>query len=134
MAGPSYTEYRSPGQSRLGRISSGGWLPTLDDPDAVRAKGCVMSSLEANKIAAAILVGGMITLSTGILAGFSCEPHRAAEASKEGGEGGAAPAAPAQKAIEPVLGLIAKADAGKGENIAKKCQTCHSFDQAGTNK
>src|SRR5262249_13727830 len=36
--------------------------------------------------------------------------------------------------VEPVLGLIAKADAGKGENIAKKCQTCHSFDAAGTNK
>jgi cytochrome c len=95
-----------------------------------------MSSLEANKVAAAILVGGMITLSAGILADFIYKPHHETEASKEGGaEGGAAPAAPAgQKPIEPVLGLIAKADAGKGESIAKKCQTCHSFDQAGTNK
>jgi cytochrome c len=108
----------------------------LDDPDAVPAKGCVMSSLEANKVAAAILVGGMITLSAGILTDFIYKPHHETEASKEGGaEGGAAPAAPAgQKPVEPVLGLIAKADASKGENIAKKCQTCHSFDQAGTNK
>ena len=93
-----------------------------------------MSSLEGNKIAAAILVGGMITLSVGILADFVYQPHHASEAAQEGGaEGGAAPAAkPA--AVEPVLGLIAKADASKGENIAKKCQTCHSFDPAGTNK
>src|SRR5262245_22053826 len=119
MAEASYTEYRSPGQSRLGRISSGGSLPVLDDPGAVRAKGCVMSSLEANKVAAAILVGGMITLSAGILADFIYKPHHEAEASK-GAEGGAAPAAPAgQKPVEPVLGLIAKADAAKGENIAK---------------
>ncbi|HEY3148390.1 MAG TPA: cytochrome c family protein [Dongiaceae bacterium] len=92
-----------------------------------------MSTLEGNKIAAAILVGGMITLSVGILTDFIYKPHHAAEAAHEG-EGGAAPAAPAQKAVEPVLGLIAKADAGKGEAIAKKCQTCHSFDTAGTNK
>ena len=91
-----------------------------------------MSSLEANKVAAAILVGGMITLSVGILTDFIYKPHHA-EAAHEG-EGGAAPAAPSQKAVEPVLGLIAKADAAKGENIAKKCQTCHSFDAAGTNK
>ena len=92
-----------------------------------------MSSLEGNKIAAAILVGGMVTLSVGILTDFVYRPHHAAEAAHEG-EGGAAPAAPSQKPVEPVLGLIAKADAAKGETIAKKCQTCHSFDAAGTNK
>jgi cytochrome c len=108
----------------------------LDDPDAVRAKGCVMSSLEGNKIAAAILVGGMITLSVGILTDFIYKPHHGAEAATEGGaEGGAAPAGKTGPApVEPVLGLIAKADAAKGEGIAKKCQTCHSFDAAGTNK
>jgi cytochrome c len=95
-----------------------------------------MSSLEGNKIAAAILVGGMITLSVGILTDeFVYPKHHATEASQEGAAegGGAAPAAtPAP--VEPVLGLIASADAGKGEQIAKKCQTCHSFDPAGTNK
>jgi len=93
-------------------------------------------SLEGNKIAAAILVGGMITLSVGIITDFLYKPHHGAEAAPEGGaEGGAAPAAPAAPAtLEPVLGLIASADAAKGEGIAKKCQTCHSFDAAGTNK
>jgi cytochrome c len=95
-----------------------------------------MSSLEGNKIAAAILVGGMITLSVGILTDFIYKPHHGAEAATEGGaEGGAAPAGKAGPApVEPVLGLIAKADAAKGEGIAKKCQACHSFDAAGTNK
>lgn len=95
-----------------------------------------MSSLEGNKIAAAILVGGMITLSVGIVTDFIYRPHHAAEAAHGGGEGegggGAAPAAPAK--LEPVLGLIASADVAKGETVAKKCMTCHSFDAAGTNK
>src|SRR5215510_5707917 len=98
-----------------------------------------MSSLEGNKIAAAILVGGMITLSVGIITDFIYRPHHAAEAGHagggaegEGGGGGAAPAA--HEKLEPVLGLIANADVAKGEEISKKCMTCHSFDAAGTNK
>jgi cytochrome c len=91
-----------------------------------------MSSLEGNKIAAAVLVGGMITLSVGIITDLIYRPHHAAEAAHEGG---AEPAAkPATVPLEPVLGLIAKADVAKGETIAKKCQTCHSFEAAGTNK
>ncbi|MGH6894155.1 MAG: c-type cytochrome [Dongiaceae bacterium] len=90
-----------------------------------------MSSLEGNKIAAAILVGGMITLSVGIATDFLYRPHHTAEASHEGAE-------PAAKkgpvVIEPVLGLIASADVAKGETIAKKCLTCHSFDAASANK
>src|SRR4030095_11985207 len=107
-----------------------------------------MSSLEGNKIAAAILVGGMITLSVGIVTDFIYRPHHAAEAAHGGGEGegggGAAPAAPAQLEPapappprgrgEPVPGLIASAAAAKGETVAKKCMPCHSFDAAGTNK
>jgi cytochrome c len=92
-----------------------------------------MSSLEGNKIAAAILVGGMITLSVGIVTDFIYRPGgHGAEAAHEGGEG----AAPATKAapLEPVLGLIATADPAKGAEIAKKCTTCHSFDASGANK
>ena len=92
-----------------------------------------MSSLEGNKIAAAILVGGMITLSVGIVTDFIYRPHHAAEAAHEGGAEGGAPAAKSAP-LEPVLGLIATADVAKGETIAKKCTTCHSFDAAGTNK
>ena len=58
-----------------------------------------MSSLEGNKIAAAILVGGMITLSVGILTDFIYQPHHGAQAAHEGGEGGGA--APAAKPAPP---------------------------------
>jgi cytochrome c len=95
-----------------------------------------MSSLEGNKIAAAILVGGMITLSVGIATDFIYRPHHEAQAAHEGGaEGGAEPAAkPAAAPLEPVLGLIATADAAKGEAIAKKCESCHTFTADGKNK
>ncbi|WP_119301720.1 c-type cytochrome [Dongia deserti] len=92
-----------------------------------------MASLEGNKIAAAILVGGMITLSVGIITDFIYQPQQGAhEGGAEGG--GEAPAAKEPSGLEPVLGLIAKADVAKGETIAKKCQTCHTFDAAGANK
>jgi cytochrome c len=95
-----------------------------------------MSSLEGNKIAAAILVGGMITLSVGIVTDFIYRPNLGAQAAHEGGaegEGGGAPAAkPAP--LAPVLGLIAGADVAKGEAVAQKCASCHTFTTDGKNK
>ena len=89
-------------------------------------------SLEANKIAAAVLVGGMLTLSVGLLSNIIYGPHEG----PEGGEAGAAPmeAAPAPKAIKPVSGLLAGADVAKGAEISKKCMTCHDFTNGGPNK
>ena len=43
-------------------------------------------------------------------------------------EGGAAPAAAPQ---EPLSELLAHADPKRGEQIAKVCQTCHTFDKGG---
>lgn len=92
-----------------------------------------MSSLEANKIAAAILVGGMITLSAGIITDFIYRPGAHAGGQEAGKEPGAAtPQAP--KVVEPVLGLLASADVAKGEAVAKKCMTCHDFEKGGANK
>jgi cytochrome c len=79
-------------------------------------------SLEANKIAAAILVGGILTLSVGLVSNMIFESHEGA-----GGEAKTAPAAEAPVVIEPVSGLLAKADVAKGADIAKKCQVCHTF-------
>jgi len=90
-----------------------------------------MSSLEGNKIAAAILVGGMITLTVGIATDFIYRPHHGAQAAHEGGE----PAAPAKRApVEPVLGLIATANVDNGQKVAAKCQSCHDFSAANANK
>ena len=50
-------------------------------------------------------------------------------------EGGSdAAAAPADKGPEPVLALLASADAAAGEKLAKKCTACHVFDPGGGNK
>ena len=71
-------------------------------------------SLEANKIAAAILVGGMLTLSSGLIANMIYGGHEGAE---HGGGEAAAPAAPAAKpaSVEPISGLLASADAAAGD-------------------
>ena len=93
-------------------------------------KGLPRMSLEANKIAAAILVGGMLTLSTGLIANMIYGGHEGAEGEK------AAPAAPAAKPapVDPVSGLLASADVAKGEASAKACLTCHTFGKGEANK
>ena len=91
-------------------------------------------SLEANKIAAAILVGGMLTLSSGLLANMIFEGHEGG-GGEHGGEA-AAPAAPAAKPgpIEPISGLLANADVAAGEKTAVKCAACHTFGKGEANK
>jgi cytochrome c len=91
-------------------------------------------SLEANKIAAAILVGGMLTLSTGLIANMIY--YGGHEGGEEQGGGKAAPAAPAAKPapVEPISGLLASADTAKGQEIAKKCMSCHTFGKGEANK
>jgi cytochrome c len=92
-------------------------------------------SLEANKIAAAILVGGMLTLSSGLIANMIYGGHVGAEHGEGGGEA-AAPAAPAAKptAVEPISGLLASADVAAGEKTAAKCAACHTFNKGEPNK
>jgi len=79
-----------------------------------------MSSLEGNKIAAAVLVGGMITLTVGIATDFIYRPHHGAQAAHEGGE----PAAPAKSApveAASAVKLSAKDDTADSHNSSAKC-------------
>jgi cytochrome c len=87
--------------------------------------------LEKNKILAAILVAGIVAMLAGFVAKQLVHPHplekavldidtSALEAANAGGD--AAPVGP-----EPILGLLAKGDAKKGEMLAKACLACHSF-------
>lgn len=93
-------------------------------------------SLEMNKIAGAVLVGGLVTLVSGLLADMLVRPTEVAhvamavpEAPAEGpGE------APAPRVVEPVLGLLASADTAAGEAISKRCTTCHTFEAGGPAK
>lgn len=89
-----------------------------------------MASLELNKIVGAILLGGLVCMVTGFVAEELVKPH--GEVAETAAPPSAAPSAPA--VIEPVSGLIAKADVAAGQATAKKCQTCHDFTKGGPNK
>lgn len=92
-------------------------------------------SLEINKIAASILLAGVIAMVCGFIADGLYTPK---DAEKRGYSvevveettGGAG------AAVEIDVGtLLASADAAKGGDIAnKKCTSCHTFEQGGPNK
>jgi cytochrome c len=93
-----------------------------------------MGGMEFNKIFAAILVAGIVASFAGFVGKTLVHPHELEEDAYkiEGMEdtagGGAAAAKPMP---EPILALIATADAAKGEKIAKACAACHTFTKGG---
>ncbi|HKY94522.1 MAG TPA: cytochrome c family protein [Kiloniellales bacterium] len=94
-------------------------------------------SLEFNKIAAAVLMAGIIAMFSGFIARllFHVEPlHENAYKIAGVGESTTTGGGTAQPAPEPILGLIASADAAKGKAIFKACTTCHTDDAGGANK
>ena len=93
------------------------------------------SSLETNKILAAILTGGIIASGSGVVSRILYhptvpeEPAYVIEVATGGDE--------AVEAVEEELDigtLLASADTAAGEKTAKKCTTCHSFEEGGANK
>jgi cytochrome c len=97
-----------------------------------------MSSFEWNKIIASVLTALIIAMVSGILANQLVRPK---ELEKpvfvvQGAEQTAAAPAeqPAAAKPEPIAPLLAKADPKKGEQLAKVCQTCHTFNKGEPNK
>ncbi len=95
-----------------------------------------MDSFEFNKIAGAILGTCLFTLALNITAGAIFTPEKPAKPGYEvavqehpAGGGAAAPAAD-----EPIEKLLASADVGKGQNTAKACVACHTFEKGGPNR
>ena len=90
-----------------------------------------MGGMEFNKIFAAILVAGIVAMLGGFVAKQVvhskklAEPAYNIEVVEAAGPGGAKPMA------QPILALIATADAAKGEKIAKACAACHTFTKGG---
>jgi len=96
-----------------------------------------MDELGLNKLFAGILMAGLL-LMAGVKLAEVLVPHSDLEQNAyviEVPEGGSAvAAAPADAGPEPILALLAGADAVAGEKLAKKCTACHVFDAGGGNK
>ena len=99
-----------------------------------------MSSFEWNKIIASVLTAMIIAMVTGIVAQSLVRPERLEKAAYlppgATGEGAGAPAqsaaAPAEEKPEPID--MSKADPKRGEQIAKVCLQCHTFNKGEPNK
>src|SRR5262245_13449519 len=97
-----------------------------------------MDSFEINKVLGAILGTCLALLAINIAAGALFTPQMpqkpgyeiaATESPAQGAKAGQ-PAAPE----EPIEKLLASADPGRGEQAAKQCQVCHTFNKGGPDK
>jgi cytochrome c len=96
-----------------------------------------MQAFEWNKIIASVLTALIVAMVAGLLAEELIRPTRLEKPVFV--VAGTAPAAtaPAEQAapkLEPIAPLLAKADPKKGQELARVCAVCHSFDKGGANK
>jgi cytochrome c len=108
-------------------------------------------SLELNKIAASVLLAGIVAVGTGIITNSLIYPHgheahtaegeeapkrgysiAGAEAFEAGAAGGATAAADAGPV--DIAAYMQNANAEAGAASLKKCTTCHDFTKGGPNK
>ena len=94
-----------------------------------------MKNLEFNKIAAAVLLAGVLAMASGTVAklvfgGYSHHHEEKRGYQIEGAEvtGGAA-----EKKPVDIGTALAAATVEQGANIAKKCVACHNFEKGGPN-
>jgi cytochrome c len=92
------------------------------------------SSLEGNKIAAAVLTAGVIAMTTGFLAHILYGSEKLTENAYMIEVPDTSTAGMAEEAAqeESLADLLTSADLEKGRKQAKKCAACHSFSQGGT--
>ena len=99
-----------------------------------------MSALELNKIIASILTAMIVAMVTGIVAQGVVHPIRLEKPAylPPGAEGetGTAPAsaAAAPAPLDPIAPFMDKADAARGQQTAKVCLQCHTFNKGEANK
>jgi cytochrome c len=96
----------------------------------------MMDSFELNKILGAVLGTCLFVLALNITADALFSPKAPAkpgyEIAVQETPAGGAPAAAAQE--EPIEKLLAAATVERGENSAKKCQACHTFNKGEPNR
>ena len=100
-----------------------------------------MSAFEWNKIIASVLTAMIVAMATGIVAQSIVHPVRLEKPAylppgAGEGEAGAAPAATAAapEALPPIGPFMDKADATRGQQVAKVCLQCHTFNKGEANK
>lgn len=97
-----------------------------------------MSGLETNKIIAAVLVAGLVSLVTSNVADILYKPDLSAKR----GYVVAVSSSPSQESNSSnevevkvdIISLLAKASAENGANLIKKCAVCHDFTKNGPNR
>jgi cytochrome c len=94
-----------------------------------------MNSFELNKILGAILATCLGVLTVNLAAGAIFAPGKMGKPGYEIAVQEQRPGGPAQPAEPPVPieALLANADVPRGENSAKKCAACHTFNKDGRN-
>lgn len=93
------------------------------------------SSLEGNKIFAAILTAGIVASAAHVLSGIIYQPHELEQNAYPIEVADAGDAATAEAVEEtPIAVLLASADPEAGKAVAKKCAACHDFEKGGPNK
>lgn len=96
-----------------------------------------MDSFELNKIAGAVFFTLLVYLGVQNLGAvmFATEPANPEAYVVEGvEEEGAVAQAALVEEIVPIADLLQTASIEKGQKVAKKCISCHSFDAGGANK
>jgi len=102
-----------------------------------------MSTMELNKLVAAVLVAALVAMTAGLLSrlvtgsegGHHGEEAEYAYLPESATSETQTAAASAEEEVDPPIGpLIAEASVADGEAVAKKCAACHSFEQGGANK
>ncbi|WP_339831495.1 cytochrome c family protein [uncultured Parvibaculum sp.] len=93
-----------------------------------------MDSFELNKIAGAVLASVLIIIGVALFTDLLYAPEEAnpqayAVAEIDDGGADAGPAAAAEEV--PLAVLLASADAGRGERLARQCAACHTFEEGG---
>ncbi len=95
-----------------------------------------MSTLEINKIVAALLTTGVVASFSAFIATVIMHPHELEEPVYvvAGAAPEEAPADTAGEMEDDIVAMMASADEAAGEAVGKKCATCHTFDQGGADK
>ncbi|MFQ5466775.1 MAG: c-type cytochrome [Kiloniellaceae bacterium] len=94
-----------------------------------------MSTLEINKIVAAVLTAGVVALASGFVTEIVFEHEATGELAYRVSPGVAvAEAATPKAAPESIAPLLAAADPDVGAKVSRKCAACHTLNKGGANK